>query len=146
MAAPSPPCTITASAPQAATFSACRRAPTDGTTRTPASFSSAISSRDGASANDATRTPSSTMIRTRSRASPASDRRFTPNGASVRDLTSLTADRSCSGVMVAEARMPSAPARAVAVTRRGPATHPIPVCTIGCRTPTRSVRAVRIRP
>ncbi|MFJ9984289.1 hypothetical protein [Streptomyces globisporus] len=28
---PSPPCTITASAPQAAAFSACCRAPTDGT-------------------------------------------------------------------------------------------------------------------
>ncbi len=91
---PSPPCTITASAPHAATFSACRRAPTEGTTTTPASFSSAISSRDGASANDATRTPSSTMTRTRSRASPASARRFTPNGASVRVFTSLTAHRS----------------------------------------------------
>lgn len=124
---PSPPCTITASAPHAATFSACRRAPTDGTTTTPASLSVAISSREGASAKDATRTPSSTMIRTRSRASPASARRFTPNGASVRDLTFRTAARSSSRVIVAEARMPSAPASAVAVTRRGPATHPIPV-------------------
>ena len=52
---PSPPCTITASAPQAATFSACRRAPTDGTTATPASLSRAIRSGFGASANEATR-------------------------------------------------------------------------------------------
>ena len=36
---PSPPCTITASAPHAATFSAWRRAPIDGTTAMPASFS-----------------------------------------------------------------------------------------------------------
>ena len=93
---PSPPCTITASAPHAATFSACRRAPMEGITTTPASFSSAMSSREGASAKDATRTPSSMMIRTRSRASAASARRLTPNGASVRDLTSRTAWRSWS--------------------------------------------------
>lgn len=142
---PSPPCTTTASAPHAATFSACRRAPTDGMTTTPASLSSAISSLDGASANDATRTPSSTMIRTRSRASPASARRFTPKGApSVRDFTSRTASRSCAGVIVAEARMPSAPAFAVAETRRGLTTQPIPVCTIGRRMPTRRVSAVSI--
>jgi hypothetical protein len=128
---PSPPCTITASAPQAATFSACRRAPTEGTTTTPASFSSAISSREGARAKDATRTPSSTMIRTRSPASSASARRFTPNGASVRDLTSRMASLRWSRVIVAEARMPSAPAFAAADTRRGPATQPIPVCTTG---------------
>ena len=100
---------MTASAPHAATFSACRRAPMDGMTTTPASFSSAISSRDGASANEATRTPSSMITRTRSRASPASARRLTPKGASVRDFTSRTADLSWSRVMVAEARMPSAP-------------------------------------
>ena len=34
-------------------------------------------------------------------------------------------------VMVAEARIPSPPASAVPVTSDGPATHPIPVCTIG---------------
>ncbi len=128
---PSPPCTSTASAPHAATFSACRRAPTDGITTTPAAFSSAISSREGARAKEATRTPSSSRIRTRSGASPASARRFTPNGAPVRDRTSRIASRSWSSVIVAEARMPRAPAFAAAETRRGPATQPIPVCTTG---------------
>ncbi len=42
---PSPPCTITASAPQPATFLACLAAPTDGITTTPASLSLAIRSR-----------------------------------------------------------------------------------------------------
>ena len=51
---PSPPCTITASAPHAATFSAWRRAPIDGTTAMPASFSVLIWCSRGASANDAT--------------------------------------------------------------------------------------------
>ena len=39
--------------------------------------------------------------------------------------------RSSSRVIVADARIPSAPAFAVAETRRGPATQPIPVWTIG---------------
>ncbi len=85
---PSPPWTITASAPQAATFSACRRAPTDGITTTPASFSRAISSRRGASANEATRTPSLISRSIRSPASAASARRLTPKGSSVRARTS----------------------------------------------------------
>ena len=51
---PSPPWTITASAPQPATFFACLAAPTDGITTTPASLSFAIRSGFGASANDAT--------------------------------------------------------------------------------------------
>ena len=38
--------------------------------------------------------------------------------------------------------MPRPPALAVPVTRRGPATQPIPVCTTGCRTPVSSVRGV----
>src|SRR5256714_755448 len=136
---------MTASTPHAATYSACRRAPSDGTTTTPASFSFPISSRFGASANEATRTPSLIRRPTRSAASPASARRFTPNGASVRSFTSRIAAASSSYDIVAEARIPSAPARAVAVTRWGPATQPIPVWTIGCRTPTRSVQRVRIR-
>src|SRR4051812_42164615 len=40
--------------------------------------------------------------------------------------------------MVAEARTPSPPAFAVADTSRGPATQPIPVWTMGNRTPARS--------
>ncbi len=128
---PQPPCTITASAPQAATFSACRRAPpTAGTTTTPASFSSAISSREGARAKDATRTPSSTMIRTRR---PRPRRRRAgdpPNGASVRDLTSrMACSQMVEGHRLRGGRDPSAPAFA-ADTRR-PATQPIPVCTTG---------------
>ena len=58
-------------------------------------------------------------------------RRFTPKTASVRAFTSATAARNSSKVIVAEARMPSAPALAVAATSRGPATHPIPVWTMG---------------
>ena len=45
---------MTASAPQAATFSACRLAPMDGIVTMPASLSCAMSSRFGASANEAT--------------------------------------------------------------------------------------------
>ena len=41
------------------------------------------------------------------------------------------ASASSSSVMVAEARMPSPPALEVAATRRGPATQPMPVCTMG---------------
>ena len=78
---PSPPVAITASMPQAATFSACRRAPTDAMVITPASRSRAISSGFGASAKDATGTRSAMIISIRSPASPASARRFTPNGA-----------------------------------------------------------------
>ncbi len=33
--------------------------------------------------------------------------------------------------MVADARMPIAPASHVAAVRRAPDTHPMPVCTIG---------------
>ncbi len=91
---PSPPWTMTASAPHAATFSAWRRAPMEGITTTPASLSRAISSREGASAKEATRTPSSMITVTRSAASPASARRLTPNGASVRERTSRIAERS----------------------------------------------------
>jgi len=47
--------------------------------------------------------------------------------------------------MVAEARMPRPPASAVAVTRLGPATQPMPVCTTGCWIPVSSVREVRMR-
>ena len=45
--------------------------------------------------------------------------------------------------MVADAKMPSPPALAVAETSRAPATHPIPVWTTGCSTPTSSVNGVR---
>src|SRR5699024_9686632 len=40
--------------------------------------------------------------------------------------------------------MPRPPASAVAATSREPATQPIPVCTIGYRTPTNRVRAVSV--
>src|SRR4051812_17611643 len=45
--------------------------------------------------------------------------------------------------MVADARMPSAPAFAVADTRRAPATQPMPVCTIGTSMSNRSQIGVR---
>ena len=68
---------------------------------------------------------------------------FTPNGLSVAALTLPMAVANSSSVMVAEARMPSPPALAVADTSRAPATQPIPVWTTGCSTPTSSVSGVR---
>src|SRR5439155_17138319 len=61
---------------------------------------------------------------------------------SVRAFTSATAARSSVNVMVPAARMPRAPALLVAATRRCPATQPMPVCTIGCSTPSRSHKRV----
>ena len=101
---------MTMSAPQAATFSACRAAPTLGITTMPWSLSLAISSCFGASAKDATFTPCLISRSTRSGASPASARRLTPNGWSVRPFTSRIACSSSSYVIVALARMPSPPA------------------------------------
>ncbi|CFR36790.1 N5-carboxyaminoimidazole ribonucleotide synthase [Mycobacterium tuberculosis] len=140
---PSPPCTIIASAPQAATLRACLAAPIDGMTTAPASLSRAISCCLGANANEATRTPSRIINSTRSPASAASARMFTPNGLSVTALTFVIAAASSSSVMVAEAKMPSPPALAVADTSRAPATQPIPVCTTGCSMPMSSVSGVR---
>lgn len=140
---PSPPCTITASAPQAATLTACLAAPIEGITTMPWSLSFLIWSCLGASANEATFTPCLISRSTRSPASPASARRLTPNGWSVRLLTSRIARSSSSKVIVALARMPSPPAFAVPEVSRAPETQPIPVCTTGCRTPTRSVNGVR---
>src|SRR5690625_7976152 len=62
---PSPPWTITASAPHDATFLACLAAPTDGITTAPALFSFSISSGFGASANEATLTPTRIIRSTR---------------------------------------------------------------------------------
>ncbi len=143
---PSPPCTITASAPQPATFFACLAAPTDGITTTPASFSRAISSGLGANAKDATLTPSRMSNSIRSTASPASARMLMPNGLSVAAFTLVTAVESSSSVMVADARMPRPPALDVAATRRAPATQPMPVCTTGCSMPISSVSGVRSLP
>ena len=56
---------------------------------------------------------------------------FTPNGRSVRSLTSLMAERNWSTPIVAAPRIPNAPAADVAAVSSGPDTHPIPVCTIG---------------
>ena len=142
---PSPPWTITASAPQPATFLACLARPTDGITTTPASLSFAIRSGLGASANDATLTPSRISRSMRSFASPASARMLMPNGLSVVAFTFVTAVASSSSVMVADARMPRPPAFEVADTSRAPATQPIPVCTTGCSMPTSSVSGVRRR-
>ena len=67
----------------------------------------------------------------RSSTSGWSERRFTPNGLSVRLLDLV--DRL--GQLVerhrALARMPRPPAALVADVSRGPATQPMPVCTIG---------------
>ena len=56
---------------------------------------------------------------------------MTPNGASVRSLTSLMTERNASGLIVADAMMPSPPAEDVAAVSRAPDTYPMPVCTIG---------------
>src|SRR4029079_7369632 len=58
-------------------------------------------------------------------------------------FTSRIACASWSWVIVADARIPSAPAFAVAVTSRAPATQPMPVCTIGTSMPKRSQSGVR---
>jgi hypothetical protein len=113
---------ITASMPHAATFSACRRAPTEAIVTTPASRRPAISSRVGASANEATGTCSAMISSARSRASAASARRLTPNGAPVLALTSRIAASSSARLIVAEAMMPRPPARDTAVTSRAPDT------------------------
>jgi hypothetical protein len=128
---PSAPWAITASTPHSATFSACRRAPIVGITNNPASLQRVTSAGLGAWAKLATRAPDSIIKEMRSPTSATSVRRLTPNGADVRALTSAMADAICSRVMVAEARIPRPPALAVAATRRGPATHPIPVWTMG---------------
>ncbi len=89
---PSAPCAITASTPHSATFSAWRLAPIVGTVSTPLSLSRAIVSRDGAWANDATRTPSAMSKSMRSPMSGWSARRFTPKGLpGARCFTSRTA-------------------------------------------------------
>ena len=139
---PSPPWAITASTPQSATFSAWRRAPTVGMVKSPASLQRATSAALGAWAKLATRAPVSIMSSIRSCTSATSVRRLTPKGCVVRPRTSAMAAASSSSVMVAEARMPSPPASLVAATRRGPATQPMPVCTRGWRTPTRSHSSV----
>jgi hypothetical protein len=128
---PSAPWAMTASTPHAATFSAWRGAPTVGMVTTPASFSVFTTCSPGAWAKLATRTPSRMMSAMRCSTSSWSARRFTPKGWSVRDFTSCTAATSWSYVIVADARMPRPPAALVADVNRAPATHPMPVCTIG---------------
>src|SRR5690242_5062786 len=143
---PSAPMAITASMPQAATFSACLRAPTEAIVTTPASRSLAMKARVGACANEATGTRSEMISPTCSAASAASARRFTPKGAPVRSLTFVIALRKSVGLMVAAARMPSPPAAETADVSPGPDTYPIPVATIGQGMPSSSVSLVRINP
>src|SRR5579859_3066889 len=140
---PSPPWATTAPAPSAATFSACRLAPTDGMTTRPASVSWRITFWLGASPNEATRTPCLISSAARSGRSGASPRRFTPNGAAVSSLVRAIAASVSATVRVAPARTPSPPALAVAAVSSGVDTQPMPVCTIGYRIPSRSQAAVR---
>ena len=128
---PSPPWAMTASTPHSTTFSAWRRAPIVDITKRPASRHRLTSASLGAWAKLTTGTSFETTRAIRSETSATSVLRFTPNGESVRDRTSPIELLSWSRVMVAEARMPSPPAAAVADTSRGPATHPMPVCTMG---------------
>ena len=133
---------MTASTPISSTFSAWRRAPTVGTTTTPASWQRATASLVGAPAKDTSRTPSATTKATRSARSGWSARKLTPNGASVRSFTPRTAACICAGVIVTAARIPNPPAALVAAVRLAPDTQPMPVCTIGSRHPTRSQNRV----
>ena len=80
----------------------------------PPSFSRFISFSPGAIANDATRTRSRIISSARASTSGASERRFTPNGRSVRSLISAIASASWRKSSVADAMMPSPPAFAVA--------------------------------
>ncbi len=139
---PRPPGRSPRRRPSPSIFSAWRRAPTVGITRIPWSWRRAMASSPGAPAKDTSRTPSSATKRMRSSRSGWSARKFTPKGASVLSLTARTARRSWSGSMVTAARMPNPPAALVAAVRLAPDTHPIPVWTIGCRHPSRSVRRV----
>ena len=141
---PSPPCTITASTPHAATFSACRRAPIDGTTAMPASFSCLIWCSRGASANDATGTLLADQERdarvgvfgvgAQVHAERPVGARPAPRGSRPR-----AGRRSSSPTRGCRAR-PLRPSRS---TSRGPATQPMPVCTIGTSMPNRSQIGVR---
>ena len=139
---PSLPCATTAPAPSAATFSACRLAPTDGMTTRPASVSSRMTASFGASPNEATRTPCLTSSRARMSRSGASPRRFTPNGAAVSSLVLAIAASVSATVRVAAASTPSPPALHVAAVSSGVDTQPMPVCTIGYLMPSRSQAAV----
>ncbi len=131
---PSPPCTITASTPHAATFSAWRRAPIDGTTRDArvlqrldlAFVRRERERRDLHLFPDQQRR----RVRSRPRRRRAGSRRtagrcaLSPRGSPL---------ASWSYVIVAEARMPSAPASAVALDEPRP----------GDPTHTRSARSAR---
>jgi hypothetical protein len=128
---PSPPVAITASMPQPAAFSACRRAPTEAIVTTPASFSAAINSGFGACANEATGTRRVTISRARSAASGPSARRLTPNGRGVRPAVSSIAFSSSARLIVADAIRPRPPASDTAAASRGPDTYPIAACTTG---------------
>ena len=107
---PRRPGRCTASTPHSATFSAWRLAPIDGH-HDDAGVLELARSRScfGAWAKDATFTPSRMSRSTRSSTSAWSARRLTPNGLSVRSLTSR--DRACAARRASwwpTARMPSA--------------------------------------
>ena len=122
---------MTASTPHSATFSAWRRAPTVGMTNRPASLQRATRAGLGAWAKLATRTPVSIIRAMRSPTSATSVRRLTPKGAVGPGPHLADGGGEFLQVMVAEARIPRPPALAVAATSRGPATQPMPVCTMG---------------
>ena len=53
------------------------------------------------------------------------------NVGAIAAFCDIIAFATVENVIVAAARIPSPPALAVPVTNDGPATHPMPVCTIG---------------
>ena len=131
---PSPPCTITASTPHAATFSAWRRAPIVGMTTTPASLQLLDQSpRRAPARSDATCTPSRDQQRRCARRRRAG-RRAGSRRTACRCAPSPR--RSPCASWSKRHRAPSEDAepagrRLVAAVSRAPATQPMPVCTIG---------------
>jgi hypothetical protein len=63
---------------------------------------------------------------------------LTPKGFGVSAFTFSMATSISSGRIVAPARKPKPPALETAATSSGVATQPMPVCTIGAGTPSRS--------
>ena len=140
---PSPPCTITASAPQPATFLACLAKPTDGITTTPASLSLAIRSGLGAK-------------RERRHLDAFADEEVDAVDGVAGVGADVDAERLVRGGLhladgglqfVERHRGRGQDAEAARVGRRRhqprPATQPMPVWTTGCSMPISSVSGVR---
>ena len=129
---PSPPCTSTASTPHSSTFSACRLAPIDGTTSTPPSCSvldERLLRRLGEARHlhafvDEQPHPVVDVGGVGAEVHPERARRV---GLHLGDRVAQLPEVHRGAGEDTERRL----RRRSRCTRRGPATHPIPVCTIG---------------